>query len=74
MCAKLFNDFRLSDRVPETNFYRRLKSAIDLRFFTRLPRDFMGKATKGVMLHRYYPDHTTFGQQRKGKEQDKQGR
>jgi len=28
---KLFNDFRLSERVSEHNFYRRLNDAIDLR-------------------------------------------
>jgi len=28
---KLFNQFRLSDRVPEANFYRRLNDAVDLK-------------------------------------------
>jgi hypothetical protein len=29
---KLFTDFRLSDRIPKNNFYRRLKAALDLDF------------------------------------------
>ena len=29
---KLFNSFQLSERVPEENFYRRLKSELDLSF------------------------------------------
>ena len=29
---KLFLSFQLSQRVPENNFYRRLKNTIDLRF------------------------------------------
>lgn len=29
---KLFTNFQLSDRVPEDNFYRRLKRILDLRF------------------------------------------
>lgn len=36
---KLFNDFQLSVRVPEHNFYRRLKGV--------LPLDFLYKETKG---------------------------
>ena len=33
---KLFNSFQLSERVPEENFYRRLKEMLDLRFiYTR---------------------------------------
>jgi len=29
---KLFSSFQLSDRVPETNFYRRLKEVLHLDF------------------------------------------
>ena len=29
---KLFTTFRLSDRVPESNFYRRLKGVLDLDY------------------------------------------
>lgn len=29
---KLFNSFQLSERVPENNFYRRLRQKLDLRF------------------------------------------
>nr|WP_282160908.1 transposase [Ulvibacterium marinum] len=41
---KLFNDFRLSDRVPEGNFYRRLKEAIDLRFLYGLTKGYYGES------------------------------
>ena len=37
---QLFNSFRLSDRVPPTNFYRRLKDALSLDFLYELTRDF----------------------------------
>ncbi|TXD72007.1 transposase, partial [Aequorivita antarctica] len=39
---KLFNDFRLSERVPEHNFYRRLRSSLDLEYLYTLTRDFYG--------------------------------
>ena len=39
---KLFNSFQLSDRVPNTNFYRRLKSAIDLNFLYKLTKVYYG--------------------------------
>ena len=39
---KLFNDFRLSERVPEQNFYRRLQSALDLNYLYALTKDFYG--------------------------------
>ena len=39
---KLFTDFRLSDRIPENNFYRRLKSAIDLGFLYPLTKGLYG--------------------------------
>uniref|UniRef100_UPI001F36ED8E transposase n=1 Tax=Tenacibaculum ovolyticum TaxID=104270 RepID=UPI001F36ED8E len=29
---KLFNNFQLSDRIPKTNFYRRLTSVLDLDY------------------------------------------
>lgn len=29
---KLFSNFRLSERVPKENFYRRLKDRLDLKF------------------------------------------
>jgi len=29
---KLFTNFHLSERVPENNFYRRLKAVLDLEF------------------------------------------
>jgi|SRR5699024_11051423 len=39
---KLFNDFRLSERVPEHNFYRRLQSVLDLNYLYALTKDFYG--------------------------------
>ena len=41
---KLFNDFRLSERVPEHNFYRRLKDAIDLDFLYPLTKGHYGES------------------------------
>ncbi|WP_147679277.1 transposase, partial [Algibacter pacificus] len=37
---KLFNQFRLSERVPEDNFYRRLHTAIDLNFLYKTTKKF----------------------------------
>ena len=39
---KLFTSFQLSDRVPEENFYRRLKSALDLSFMRKLTAPYYG--------------------------------
>ena len=39
---KLFNSFSLSSRVPEANFYRRLKEACNFDFLYDLTRDFYG--------------------------------
>ena len=39
---KLFTSFRLSDRIPEENFYRRLKDALSLDFLYRLTQKFYG--------------------------------
>jgi transposase len=39
---KLFNDFRLSERVPAHNFYRRLQSVLDLNYLYVLTKDFYG--------------------------------
>ena len=43
---KLFASFQLSERIPEENFDRRLKQAIDLDFLYPLTRDITGKATR----------------------------
>ena len=40
---KLFNSFQLSDRVPLENFYRRLKSELDLNFLLGLTAPYYGK-------------------------------
>lgn len=39
---KLFTSFQLSDRVPEDNFYRRLKSVLDLKFLRPLTAAYYG--------------------------------
>jgi transposase len=39
---KLFTSFRLSDRIPKENFYRRLKEALNLEFLYPLTQKFYG--------------------------------
>lgn len=39
---KLFNDFRLSDRVATTNFYRRLKKVLHLDFLYAATKVYYG--------------------------------
>src|SRR5690349_2168305 len=39
---RLFTNFQLSDRVPEDNFYRRLKSAINWDFIPQATRRYYG--------------------------------
>ena len=39
---KLFTDFRLSDRIPEENFYRRLKEGLNLDFLYPLTKKYYG--------------------------------
>lgn len=39
---KLFTEFNLADRVPENNFYRRLKSVLDLRFLYEKTKPYYG--------------------------------
>lgn len=41
---KLFNSFSLSSRVPENNFYRRLRDAFDFNFLYVLTKDFYGSS------------------------------
>ena len=41
---KLFAHFQLSDRIPETNFYRRLKEVLDLGFLYRLTKGYYGES------------------------------
>ena len=40
---RLFTSFQLSDHVPEENFYRRLKGAVDFGFIQHLTRAYYGK-------------------------------
>lgn len=39
---KLFTTFRLTERVPKSSFYRRLKEALDLRFLYKETEDYYG--------------------------------
>lgn len=39
---KLFTNFQLSERVPEDNFYRRLKGVLDLRYLRKQTEEFYG--------------------------------
>ena len=39
---KLFSHFQLSDRIPNDNFYRRLKEVLDLRFLYELTKSYYG--------------------------------
>ncbi|WP_346882779.1 transposase, partial [uncultured Algibacter sp.] len=41
---KLFSNFQLSERVPETNFYRRLKGVLDLHFLYKFTREYYGES------------------------------
>lgn len=41
---KLFQQFQLSDRVPETNFYRRLKELLNLDFLYKETKCFYGES------------------------------
>ena len=41
---KLFNSFQLSDRVPETNFYRRLKEVLHLDFLYDQTKKYYGES------------------------------
>jgi transposase len=40
---KLFSSFQLSERVPEDNFYRRLKTNLDLSFLRQATKSYYGK-------------------------------
>lgn len=40
---KLFMSFSLSQRVPESNFYRRLKKMLDLQFIREMARPYYGR-------------------------------
>ena len=39
---KLFSYFQLSERVPQENFYRRLREVLDLRFLTKATARYYG--------------------------------
>ena len=39
---KLFTHFQLSDRVPEDNFYRRLKNVLNLQWLYKATKQYYG--------------------------------
>lgn len=41
---KLFNSFQLSDRVPESNFYRQLKGVLNLDFLYKQTKEYYGES------------------------------
>ena len=41
---KLFTSFRLSERIPENNFYRLLRETLDLDYLYRLTQSYYGKS------------------------------
>ncbi len=41
---KLFASFQLSERIPEENFYRRLKGSLDLDFLYQLTKGYYGES------------------------------
>ncbi len=41
---KIFSHFQLSDRISETNFYRRLKGVLDLDFLYPLTKHYYGES------------------------------
>ena len=41
---KLFTSFRLSERIPENNFYRLLRETLDLEYLYRLTQSYYGKS------------------------------
>ena len=45
---KIFSHFQLSDRISETNFYRRLKGVLDLDFLYPLTNHYYGESGQKV--------------------------
>jgi transposase len=41
-CEKLFTSFQLSERIPENNFYRKLREVLDLRWLYKKTRKYYG--------------------------------
>ena len=48
---KLFYTFRLSERVPVNNFYRRLKDVLDLSFIRKYT---MGKRDRPALIRLFF--------------------
>lgn len=46
---KLFLTFQLSQRVPENNFYRRLKNVLDLKFIKQEAQPYYGQKANRVL-------------------------
>jgi hypothetical protein len=46
---KLFTNFQLSERVPEDNFYRRLKGILDLQWLYRATKKYYGTVGQATL-------------------------
>ena len=51
---KLFINFRLSERVPKENFYRRLKDLLDLSYLSKLTAKYYGTEGQKRLIQRYF--------------------
>ena len=54
---RLFDIFQLSERIPQNDFYRKLKGAIDLHFLYPLTKGYYGESTVEPRLRHTYPVH-----------------
>lgn len=51
---KLFYTFRLSERVPVNNFYRRLKDVLDLSFIRKYTQEYYGKRDRPALIRLFF--------------------
>lgn len=42
----LFTNFQLSEHIPQTNFYRRLKQVLNLDYLYRLTKSYYGESSR----------------------------
>src|SRR5690606_10975489 len=61
---KFFNSFSLSSRVPENNFYRRLKGACNFDFLYKLTEDFYGSSGQKSIDPINFKKHLKFDNKR----------
>jgi len=51
---QLFTHFLMSERVPEHNFYRQLKSVLDLNYLYQLTKPTIVQVVKRVLIQLYF--------------------